>query len=187
MRLILDNIIFNLQNSGGISVVWYELVSRLLKEGNIDSTFLDDSNTNVFRKNLNIPSSQILNHLSILPMSILRYLNVNLDSDESIFHSSYYRVSNSPKIKNITTVHDFTYELFKKGVPKRIHTLQKTHALNKSDGIICVSENTKADLLSFHPKIKESKIKVIHNGCLHVCVSIHLFLRMDFKENIFIS
>jgi glycosyltransferase involved in cell wall biosynthesis len=164
MKLILDNIIFSLQNAGGISVVWYELISRLLEEGDIDLNFMDFTNTNIFKKNLTIPSGQILNPSSILPISILRYCNVNLDSDESIFHSSYYRICNSPKVKNITTVHDFTYEMFKKGLPKKTHTLQKTHALNNSDGIICVSENTKIDLLNYHPNLKESKIKVIHNG-----------------------
>jgi glycosyltransferase involved in cell wall biosynthesis len=42
--------------------------------------------------------------------------------------------------------------------------LQKGFAIKKSDGIICVSENTKKDLLRFYPMIDESKIKVIYNG-----------------------
>lgn len=32
MKIILDNIVFSLQKSGGISVVWYELLSRLFRD-----------------------------------------------------------------------------------------------------------------------------------------------------------
>jgi len=164
MKLLLDNIVFSLQKSGGVSVVWFELVSRLLNESKIDLNFLDYPNTNIFRKNLNLPIQQISNQNQLLPLSISRYCDVKLPSEKMIFHSSYYRVATSKSIKNITTVHDFTYEFYKKGIPKTIHTLQKSHAIKKSDVIICVSENTKKDLLYFNPKIKESKIKVIHNG-----------------------
>ena len=65
---------------------------------------------------------------------------------------------------NITTVHDFTYEYFRSGLAKYVHVWQKGFALKKSAGIICVSENTKKDLMKFYPMIKESKIKVIYNG-----------------------
>lgn len=65
---------------------------------------------------------------------------------------------------NITTVHDFTYEYFRKGLPKYIHTWQKGFAIKKSDGIICISEHTKKDLMGFYPEIEEFKIRVIYNG-----------------------
>lgn len=82
----------------------------------------------------------------------------------SVFHSSYYRVSLQKDIVNITTVHDFTYEYFRSGLAKYIHVWQKGFAIRRSDGIICVSENTKKDLIKFYPTIDESKIKVIYNG-----------------------
>ena len=164
MKLILDNIVFSLQNAGGISVVWFELISRLLKENDIDINFLEYANNNIFRKNLKLPPLQTFSKPNILPISILRYCNIKVDFDHSIFHSSYYRICNTPNVKNITTVHDFTYEKFKTGLPKKIHKLQKTHAINNSDGIICVSENTKIDLLKYNKNLDDSKIKVIHNG-----------------------
>ncbi|MDX3959069.1 glycosyltransferase family 1 protein [Aliarcobacter skirrowii] len=83
---------------------------------------------------------------------------------KSIFHSSYYRISLQKDISNITTVHDFTYEYFRNGLAKYIHIWQKGLAIKRSDGIICVSENTKKDLIKFYPMIDESKIKVIYNG-----------------------
>jgi mannosyltransferase len=61
-------------------------------------------------------------------------------------------------------VHDFTYEYYSSGLARTIHIWQKGLAIKKSEGIICVSENTKNDLVQFYPSVDESKIKVIYNG-----------------------
>ncbi|MFK1848475.1 glycosyltransferase [Bacteroides fragilis] len=45
-----------------------------------------------------------------------------------------------------------------------MHLWQKHRAISKSNFIICISENTKRDLLKFLPDINETKIRVIHNG-----------------------
>lgn len=164
MKLLYDNIIFDLQNAGGISVYWYELTKRLLKSSYTYS-FLESYNwNNMFREQLNIPNHKIVREKNI-PINIRRYIDISKSiKNYDICHSSYYRISTSKNIKNIVTVHDFTYEYFMKGVPKFIHHTQKKHAIKNADGIICVSENTKKDLLSFFPRIKEEKISVIYNG-----------------------
>jgi mannosyltransferase len=82
----------------------------------------------------------------------------------SIFHSSYYRVSLQRNIANIITIHDFTYEYYRKGIPKWIHTKQKYFAIKNASGIICVSKNTKNDLIKFFPYLENKLIKVIYNG-----------------------
>lgn len=164
MNLFFDNIIFSLQKSGGISVVWFELLQRILKEKEIDSRFLDFPNNNIFRSNLNISDLQLLpNSLDKFPLKIQRYLNPKID-EKGIFHSSYYRIVKNPNIVNITTVHDFTYEYYRKGLPRLIHLSQISQTIKNSKKIICVSQNTKEDLLKFHPEIKEDQIKVIYNG-----------------------
>ena len=84
--------------------------------------------------------------------------------DPFIFHSSYYRISSNKNAINITTVHDFIYEKFRKGIKKEIHCIQKKNALRKSQLILCVSENTKKDLLLYYPEIDSKKIFVVHNG-----------------------
>lgn len=165
MNIILDNIIFSLQQAGGISVVWYELLKRILKDNELKPLFIDEVSQNLFRQNLFISESSILNNsLSKYPTIISRYLNPKISQYKGLFHSSYYRISNSSDISNITTVHDFTYEYFRYGIVKYIHQFQKGHAITNSKRIICVSHNTKADLLKFYPKIKEDRIKVIYNG-----------------------
>lgn len=162
MRLILDNIIFQLQESGGISVVWYELLSRLLKEQDIDICFLDNPDSaNPFRKGLSIPEDSIIGGFK--HVFATRGLPVRIKDDKPfLFHSSYYRYC--PNAINITTLHDFTNEYFVKGIKKRLHTWQKFNALRNSRRIVCISENTKRELLHFLPDIGEEKIRVIYNG-----------------------
>jgi glycosyltransferase involved in cell wall biosynthesis len=120
--------------------------------------------SNIFRTALDIRHENILIESS-LPIRILRYLPLQKSIAEfSIFHSSYYRICNQPNVFNITTVHDFTYEYYRKGLAKYVHTNQKKQAIEKANGIICVSENTKNDLLRFIPSIDDRKVSVIYNG-----------------------
>lgn len=162
--ILFDNIVFDLQRSGGISVVWYELIDRILENGSLDIRFIDNGNTiNKFRENLKIADSAICSRDKCVPIS--RYVPVIINNKESfVFHSSYYRYCKSPYAKNITTVHDFTYEYFVKGLKKKLHCWQKYNAIRHSDYIVCISQNTKNDLLKFLPDIDQNKVRVIHNG-----------------------
>ena len=160
MKIILDNIVFSLQKAGGISVYWAELLSRL-KDEKYGYSIFESKNDNIFRLGLELKNTD---H-EILPVKILRYLPFTKQlPPKSIFHSSYYRISLQKNVANITTVHDFTYEYFKSGLPRVVHLWQKRLAIKNSDGIICVSENTKNDLLSFYPDLDQGLIKVIYNG-----------------------
>lgn len=165
-NLIIDNIIFSLQKSGGISVVWYELLSRLLKEpflcNNLHIIEYFEASNNIFRKNLTIPSEK-LEIYSNEWMKIKRYFSPNIKyNKDDVFHSSYYRVLEG--VKNITTVHDFTYEYFMSGMKQKLHTWQKKRAILNSEKVICISENTRDDLLKFIPQANPDKIEVIYNG-----------------------
>jgi len=165
MNLFLDNIIFSLQKTGGISVVWCELLQRILIDPEFNSYFLEAPNKNIFRKQLEIQPNRILkNPYSNYPIDIQRFLNPNNLNDKGIFHSSYYRINNNPNCINITTLHDFTYENFFSGLAKILHHHQKWAAIKNSKRIICVSQNTKEDLLKFYTKIDQDKIRVIYNA-----------------------
>ncbi len=165
MNLFLDNIIFALQKSGGISVLWYELLQRILNDPELNPLFLEAPNNNFFRANLTINEDKVINNpYSNYPISIQRFLNPNHLKVKGIFHSSYYRIVNNPNVVKITTLHDFTYEHFRKGIAKVIHHYQKEIAILNSKRIICVSQSTKEDLLKFYPKIDTNHIRVIYNG-----------------------
>lgn len=169
MILALDNIIFSLQKSGGISAVWFEHLKRLITDQYFRSILklieYDTAIFNVFRKDIPVDNSNLICKSSRL-LNLRRYLNPSLKSvsEPFLFHSSYYRTCSNKQAINITTVHDFTYEYFVKGFAKSVHCWQKYRAIRNSDIIICISENTKKDLLKFLPDINENKIRIVHNG-----------------------
>lgn len=157
--IIYDNIIFSLQNIGGISNYWYNLIKNIRKKNKI--IFYESKNQNLLKKKLK------LNPLieSTISSKILRYLPFQKKiPPKTIFHSSYLRTCYQSNIINITTIHDFTYEYFEKGIARFIHSLQKKLSIINADGIICVSKNTKKDLLKFYPKLNKNKVISIHNG-----------------------
>ncbi len=76
MKVFFDNIIFSLQKAGGISVVWFELISRALEDQEIETSFIEVPNENIFKEQLKIPTEYFVRTgLSKLPVSIQRYLN----------------------------------------------------------------------------------------------------------------
>jgi mannosyltransferase len=183
MNIIFDNIVFSLQKSGGVSVVWSEMIKKFLIQKDINIRFLEAENkeNNIFRKELNIPTDQVIEPKYPF-LYIQRYINPVINIKEPfIFHSSYYRVCKNKHAINITTVHDFTYEYFTKGIKKKIHCLQKYQAIRNSDYIICISENTKKDLLHFLPDIDENKIVVIPNG---ISEDYRIIPQAKFSKNI---
>ena len=143
---------------------WYEFLNRIMQDPDFNCKFIDPPNDNIFRKKLDITLSDILdNRFDKLPAKVQRYVNPTIN-EEGVFHSSYYRVGKGLQVRNVTTVHDFTYEYYFKGLPKLVHHYQKKNAILSSKKIICVSNNTKTDLLRFYPNLSESQIEVIYNG-----------------------
>jgi glycosyltransferase involved in cell wall biosynthesis len=137
--LLFDDIIFKIQNCGGISNYWREVTLRVEK-------------TNIFNVS-RIDSSKLDRYLPTF-------------SQTAIFHSSFYRLNLYPKVKNVITIHDFIYEFgFLKTLNNIPNILQIRTAINYADAIICVSENTKKDLFSLYPQIiNHKKVYVIEHG-----------------------
>ncbi|WP_088653585.1 glycosyltransferase family 4 protein [Geofilum rhodophaeum] len=73
-------------------------------------------------------------------------------------------------IKTVVTVHDLIflrYPQFYSVFDRYIHKLKAKYAVNHSDVIVAVSEQTKKDIVSFF-KINPDKISVIYQGCQEV-------------------
>jgi mannosyltransferase len=163
LNLIFDNIIFSLQQSGGISSYWYEILSRAIIDNDLNIKMIDSqkSSSNIFRNKLSLEGIDIekynTNILSrILPMKLK-------DSSNSVFHSSYYRYLNDKSSKVITTVHDFIQENINSSNVS-LNSIMKRRAIINSDILIAISENTKSDILNYFPKINPNSIHVIYNG-----------------------
>lgn len=142
--VVYDNIIFTLQRSGGISVVWNELLRRARADREITLTELDYTTHHRWMERYRIPDYKV--------------------SAPTIFHSSYFRILPQQGVYNITTVHDLTYHLYRHGLAKAVHLWEEERALRHSEAIICVSEHTKRDLLHFYPWVKEEQVYVVYNG-----------------------
>ena len=171
MLVVHDDIIYDLQNGGGISVYWTNLKKGLLEKYDILS--FNGKTTIRDRK---------------LPTLFQRYLDFNDKINEKhIFHSSYYRISRNPKAINIVTVHDFIYEYYRSGARKYLHTCQKRRALEKAHGIICVSLNTKNDLMKLYPQIDEKKISVIYHGVSDAFHCIQTKLSSNSRSLLFVG
>ncbi|OGS99411.1 MAG: hypothetical protein A3F73_11855 [Gallionellales bacterium RIFCSPLOWO2_12_FULL_59_22] len=165
MNLVLDNIIFSLQRAGGISVYWYELLRRMTRDKlSIHIVEHPGATSNIFRKKLDFNPAMLIGDRQ-LPLWLSRYLAYPAaGSGQFLYHSSYYRRPQRADATNVVTVYDFTYERFRRGVPRWAHSMQKKTAARAANGIICISESTKRDLLRFYPGIPESRIQVIYLG-----------------------
>lgn len=175
MNIVLDNIIFALQRAGGISVYWYELLRRMERDGRSIQVIEHphSASKNIFRTKLNLDSTSIIEERS-LPLWLSRYLPYPVKGKQSLYHSSYYRQPQFSSATNVVTVYDFTYERFRRGMPRWVHSMQKKTAVKAANGIICISESTRRDLLGFYPEIPESKVQVIYLGASELYRPIEL-------------
>ncbi|MCJ7448026.1 MAG: glycosyltransferase family 4 protein [Bacteroidales bacterium] len=169
--IFIENIVFSNQKIGGISVVWHEHVRRLANDWDLEVKFIEYAGTqnNILRRTIDIPQSKLILRNSVF-LNFRRFFNVRLAYRlPFIFHSSSYRIAKNKNAINFITVHDFIYFLSTpKGIINRflkcLHCQQIRNAIQKADYIICVSNNTKFDLLKFIPNVEESKISVVYNG-----------------------
>jgi glycosyltransferase involved in cell wall biosynthesis len=141
IKLHFDDIIYQLQRTGGVYSYWKKLTS-------------------------NISSNDSFQIQRTKGQKITKFLPVYTYS--RVFHSSYYRIAFGKNVKNVVTIHDFIDEL---GINKdkifnrKMHILQMKLAISYADAIICISENTKKNLLSLYPQYeKYSNLHVIGHG-----------------------
>lgn len=165
MDILLDNVIFSLQNVGGISVMWSNLL-RELSAMDVDFRCLEYSaaQRNIARQELNIDADVVRRKL--YSGALQKCLSVGYDySTPFIFHSSIYRVCRNPKAINVVTVHDFIYERQSDTTWLHKQKCKLNHrAIRSADAIVCVSENTRRDLKHFLPDVDDAKVSVIYNG-----------------------
>lgn len=165
MNIIYDNIIFSLQSAGGISVVWKNLLTNCLDRANISCIEYPGANINLSRKSIDIPSDIVIEK-SLKPRlaELFSPYVIYNKKEHFIFHSSYFRTCRHPKSINVTTVHDFIFEQGHPTFKQKMRIALNYRSIRKSDAIVCISNNTKKDLLKYLPDIDPSKISIIYNG-----------------------
>lgn len=167
MKIYLDNIVFSIQQAGGVSVYWHELLKGVCHSGlPVYMLNANKASDNVFERQIAYQHWPCIRE-SILPRGLLRYLPLRYRLPAgAVFHGGYLRVSPQKDVLNILTVHDFAHERklaspFPRGL---VNIRQKAYGISKADGIICISDSTRQELLHFYPQTDPAKITVIYHG-----------------------
>ena len=137
--VLFDGIVFSLQETGGISVLFSEIISRLPATSYEVMGFRESPPTA-------IAGATYSYHR---PRALERYRRAHTRRAFEVFHSTYYRLPATKPSKVVTTVYDFVYERFAPVHRRLVHSLQKQKAIAGSDRIICISESVRRDLFEF--------------------------------------
>lgn len=175
MKILYDYEIFLIQKYGGATRYFYEIISRLVQKQELEIILYMGYHINKYelenfkdkfykysgKRIKHIPKTKRISTVVQKPL----FEKFRKKTEYDIFHHTYFADYKKKKgTKNIITVHDFTHEKF----PDIFSSLDKTIEAKKSaiynaDGIICISQSTKNDLLNLY-KIPEDKIRVIYHG-----------------------
>lgn len=175
MKVLYDHQAFSLQDYGGISRIFSELVVGLRLKGVEVKVPLLYTNNFHLKENGLLPES-MLQSIQIKKRGLVYALNDLYNKYEiskrkfDIYHPTYY----SPHLLNyaknkpvVATYHDMINEKFSR-IYKELQfdktiVEQKKNLIKRATSIIAVSENTKKDLIELYG-ISPDRIKVIYLG-----------------------
>ena len=189
MRIAFDHQIFCRQSYGGISRYIVEIANEMSSYNDVAifspvyvNEYLDNLSDKIMLSGIKVPrfpyTGSLYSHLGdILSPLMIRKFRPN------IVHETYYSSHKSyPKDARIViTVHDMIHEILPQFFRSWDNTSQhKKTTILRADHIICVSENTKNDLMNFFD-VKSEKITVVPHGFSFKKVTAH---RNEFQINI---
>ncbi|WP_026146854.1 glycosyltransferase family 4 protein [Methylomonas sp. MK1] len=176
MNILFDYQIFCIQRYGGISRYFYELANNL---GKLDQTSVEifaplytneyfDEDKPIHPRGTRLPRTlpQMLSRRisTFSNVGVFNLLKHKFHPD--IFHETYYSLFDCCPLraKRVITVCDMIHEKY----PDNFSILDRTReikarSLHRADHIICISENTRRDLLEL-TDIPNEKISVIYLG-----------------------
>jgi glycosyltransferase involved in cell wall biosynthesis len=181
MKLLLDPQAFNMQQFGGISRYHAAVMAELLKMPDVEMEL-----PLVYSENAYLIGSGAMsgyrNRLARHPLVprfvrkrlVRRFKEENLDlarkallrQDFDVFVTSYYDpyfldcIGEKPFV---LTLHDMIHDIYPQYFGDDSVTIaRKRLLLEKAARVICVSNNTRKDVLSFYPDLDPEKFSVIH-------------------------
>lgn len=188
LRVVYDHQVFSWQKYGGISRYIYEVATHLAQSENIEVKILAITYVNEYLKSYKSKNKTDLvvgfpipyTHNRTKINKLVEKFNHKLSEiwlkkyPHDILHTTYYSSENlviDPPMKVVITVHDMIHEKFSQFFnSKKIFNIQedptalaKKEAVQQADRIICVSENTKKDLIEIL-NVEPSKISVVYHG-----------------------
>ena len=176
MKIFFDHKIFTLQNYGGPSRYFVNLIDQLNKIDSINAKIYAPIHINHFLSNMannnigianKVPFANYLSQFNSFRKQIMKINNKlnNLYVDKNkpnIIHSTYYDDGFPLKTDNlVVTVFDLIHEIFHDDYNQNKNFLPKENILQKASQIICISESTKKDLIKFY-NVDKKKITVTY-------------------------
>lgn len=176
-RVIFGPEIWSLQNEGGISRYFQELIHGLSNLG-VGGKVLAQIQTNQRLGALEVEGFEIQSHANPIESykEVIKQLGEGVHVD--IFHPTYYSKDHlrfrEPKTKVVVTVFDMISELFPERKPLfRKVVDEKRISVHKADHILTISTQTKKDLMNIYG-VPAEKISVTYLGS-----KLHLLQQED--------
>ena len=171
MKILFDYKIFFSQRYGGPSRYFLNLFENLNKTES-NAMILSPFYVNEYLKKSKLKNMIIGTKFPRIKFTgfFLNKINQGLSKflckkiDPNIIHTTYYDDFIVDKKKPlIVTVHDLIHEIYYNEFSKEKNYRPKKKILDSASHIICVSKNTKNDLLKYYD-IKDDKISVVYHG-----------------------
>ena len=171
MKIAIDHQILAIQDHGGISRYLSRLATELAGLGH-QVRIIAPLHVNAYLPDL---PPGLVTGWRIAPSRLARKLTRTVDGllvppligafAPDIVIESYYATHRTSwgKARVVLPVHDMIHELYPQMFAADDPTIaRKAAAVARADHIICVSENTRADLIRFHPQVAGKTSVVLH-------------------------
>ncbi len=174
MEILYDHQVFSWQRFGGISRYFYEIISRLSRLPGVNTSLfqgfhINEYGLNAFRGNYKyywgVKRPALPKTTKVMTFANDRLFNLLAPGSADIYHQTYYTVLKPAFTgKRIVTVHDMIHEMYPHYFSADDRTAaNKKESVRQADGIICISQSTKNDLIRYLD-CPADKVKVIYHG-----------------------
>jgi glycosyltransferase involved in cell wall biosynthesis len=177
MNILYDHQIFIDQSYGGPSRYFFNIIEEIKKKENLKisapihiNQYLSElpkslvygHNIN-YLMNENIPFRirEIIRNKLIDKINIFYWKKSIKNFKPDILHKTYYDNYEKTKIPTVLTVYDLIHEKYHELYQKKKDYRPKEKAIKNADKIICISQNTKKDLIQYYD-VDQKKIEVIY-------------------------
>ena len=193
MNIFYDHQIFTIQKYGGISNYYYNLVKLLNQRKFVNLQIYAPLYINEYIKNLppNIVWGKRLN-LNKFKLNLIvnnYFTNFKLNSFQpDIVHLTYYNshYNKNKRSKYVLTVYDMIHEQYPYYFNNKRLSDNKRQACEVADHIICISENTKKNIVNIF-NVPEKKISVIYLGADHLSLVDDINIEFNDKFILFVG
>jgi len=173
MKIAFDHQIFSSQKYGGISRYHVQLGEALNELGVDVKAFAPVHRNEYLNNHPSLERGQFIKWVPPKTTRLIKYYN-NIygrfkirNWSPDILHETYYsrRTVGNIDTPTVITVHDMIHELYPEFFTDSATTSEiKLKAIQRAEHVICISKNTKTDLIKFFD-IAEEKISVVYHGC----------------------